>query len=100
MGLRSLPKSRGSPTQKDGAFCDSGGDISMEAMTEACRDRELLKAFVEERSEPAFTELVQCHVDLVYSAALRHLRGDAHLARDATQAVFCELARNARALQG
>ena len=69
-------------------------------MTEARSDSELVRAFVETRSEAAFAELVERHVNLVYSAALRHLRGDAHLARDATQAVFCELARSALSLCG
>ena len=68
-------------------------------MKEARTDIELLRAFVESSSESAFTELVQRHIDLVYSVALRQLRGNSHLARDATQAVFCELARNARKLR-
>ena len=61
-------------------------------------DATLLREFVSERSEPAFAELLQRYIDLVYSAALRQLRGDAHLARDVTQAVFCELAKKARGL--
>lgn len=56
----------------------------------------LLREFAERHSESAFTELVQRHLDLVYSVALRQLRGDSHLARDAAQAVFCELARSAQ----
>ena len=55
----------------------------------------LLRQFVEEHSEKAFAELVHRHVDLVYSAALRQLGGDAHLARDASQGVFLALAQNA-----
>jgi hypothetical protein len=34
-------------------------------------DSQLLRAYAEHRSEPAFTELVRRHVDFVYSAALR-----------------------------
>ena len=69
-------------------------------MKEAPTDLDFLREFVEGNSDTAFTELVRRHIDLVYSAALRQLRGDSHLARDATQAVFCELARNARKLIG
>jgi RNA polymerase sigma factor (sigma-70 family) len=67
-------------------------------MQDARTEIELLQEFVAENSEAAFAELVRRHIDLVYSVALRQLRGDAHLASDATQAVFCELARNARKL--
>jgi len=34
-------------------------------------DSQLLRAYAEHRSEPAFAELVRRHVDFVYSAALR-----------------------------
>jgi RNA polymerase sigma factor (sigma-70 family) len=57
-------------------------------------DQQLLRDYAGHRSEPAFTELVQRHVDLVYSAALRMLR-DAQLAEDVTQGVFAALAQNA-----
>jgi RNA polymerase sigma factor (sigma-70 family) len=60
--------------------------------------RELLSQFARERSEPAFAELVQRHIDLVYSIALRRLNGDTHLAQDITQLVFCDLARKAGSL--
>jgi RNA polymerase sigma factor (sigma-70 family) len=63
-------------------------------------DSELLRRYVEERSEPAFTEVVQRHVGLVYSVALRRVGGDAHLAEDVAQKVFCDLARKASALTG
>lgn len=60
--------------------------------------RELLSQFARERSESAFAELVQRHIDLVYSTALRRLNGDTHLAQDITQLVFCDLARKAGSL--
>jgi RNA polymerase sigma factor (sigma-70 family) len=56
---------------------------------------ELLRCYVADRSEAAFAELVRQHIDLVYSAALRQVSGDAATAQDVTQAVFTELARRA-----
>jgi len=61
-------------------------------------DAELLRRYATERSEAAFAELVRRHVDLVYSAALRMVYGDAHCAQDLSQQVFCELARQAARL--
>lgn len=63
-------------------------------------DTELLRRYAEEGSQAAFAELVQRQVNLVYTAALRQVHGDAHLAADATQLVFTDLARKARALTG
>ncbi len=63
-------------------------------------DAELLRRYACDGAEDAFTELVRCHLDLVYSAALRRVGGDAHLARDVTQQVFITLARQASALSG
>ena len=61
-------------------------------------DAELIRRYAEEQSEEAFAELVQRHVPLVYSAALRRLAGDAHAAADVTQLVFTALARQATSL--
>jgi RNA polymerase sigma factor (sigma-70 family) len=61
-------------------------------------DTELLRQYVEESCEKAFTELVREHLNLVYSAALREMNGDTALAEDVSQAVFTQLARKARAL--
>ena len=63
-------------------------------------DTELLRPFVEERAEGSFTELVQEHLNLVYSAALREMNGDGAMAEDVSQAVFTELARKAPRLLG
>lgn len=61
-------------------------------------DAELLRLYAEERSEAAFAELVRRHLDLVYSAALRQVGGDAHRAHDVAQTVFTVLARKATAV--
>src|SRR5262249_49165159 len=60
-------------------------------------DAQLLRAYVENRHETAFREIVTRHTDLVYSAALRQVNSPA-LARDLTQGVFTDLARKARPL--
>jgi RNA polymerase sigma factor (sigma-70 family) len=63
-------------------------------------DAELLRRYAKEGANDAFSALVERHVNLVYSAALRQLNGDAHLAADATQLVFTDLARKAGSLVG
>jgi uncharacterized protein (TIGR03435 family) len=60
-------------------------------------DMSLVREFAARRSEPAFAALVERHVGLVHSAALRQA-GDADLAGEITQAVFLVLARKAGAL--
>ena len=61
-------------------------------------DSELLQQYTETRSEAAFSTLVQRHLPLVYSAALRETGGDTHQAQDITQTVFTLLARKATKL--
>lgn len=63
-------------------------------------DAQLLREYSERQCPAAFAALVQRHLDLVYSAALRQVAGDAHRAEDVAQLVFCELARKARRLVG
>ena len=61
-------------------------------------DATLLQSYVRNRSEGDFAELVRRHVNLVYSAALRQVNGDVHLAQDIAQSVFIDLSRKAEAL--
>jgi len=60
-------------------------------------DMTLVREFVASHSEPVFAALVERHISLVHSSALRQV-GDAHLAEEITQAVFIILARKAAAL--
>lgn len=60
-------------------------------------DSELLSDYVATGVESAFAALVERHIGLVYSAALR-IVVDPHLAEDVTQTTFAVLAREARHL--
>lgn len=62
-------------------------------------DSELLRRYALDGSQEAFRQLVALRLPLVYGAALRQL-GDPHLAQDAAQAVFSDLARKAKSLAG
>lgn len=55
-------------------------------------DMELLQEYARQHSEAAFAELVRRHINLVDSAALRHVAIAAQ-AEEITQAVFIILAR-------
>jgi len=61
-------------------------------------DLDLLGQFARGKSQDAFTELVQRHVNLVYSAALRQVRSP-QLAEEIAQSVFADLARDAGKLK-
>ncbi len=63
-------------------------------------DAELLRRYAETHSEPAFTEFVGRHLNLVYFTAVRGTGGDTALAQDVAQAVFAVAARRAPALIG
>ncbi len=57
-------------------------------------DQELLRAFVRERSEDAFRQMVGRHLNLVFATA-RRILGDPQLAEEVAQGVFLLLARKA-----
>jgi RNA polymerase sigma factor (sigma-70 family) len=58
-------------------------------------EAEWLRSYAQRGNEQAFAELVKRHLNLVYSTAVRLVHGDAHLAQDVAQQVFCDLARKA-----
>jgi RNA polymerase sigma factor (sigma-70 family) len=61
-------------------------------------DLELLRNYDRQGSEAAFAALVQRHINLVYSVALRHVGIAAH-AEEITQVIFIILARKAASLR-
>src|SRR4051794_11456801 len=61
-------------------------------------DATLLCRYASDRSEQAFTDLVERYLNQVYFAALRHTCGNRQLAEDVAQAVFTRLAHKARSL--
>ncbi len=61
-------------------------------------DLDLLRRFVKDNSQDAFSSLVREHLDFVYSAALRQVRSP-DLAAEVCQSVFADLAREAARLR-
>ena len=61
-------------------------------------DLDLLRQFARDRAQDAFTALVNRHVNLVYSAALRQVRSP-QLAEEIAQSVFADLAHQAGKLK-
>ena len=60
-------------------------------------DLELLQNYARYKSEESFTALVNRHLNLVYSAALRQVRSP-QLAEEVVQSAFMDLARQAQTL--
>lgn len=61
-------------------------------------DSELLRLYVDKHDERAFEELVRRHLGIVFNAALRRANGNRHLAEEATQLAFTQLAIKAVSL--
>jgi hypothetical protein len=76
-----------SATNKFCRISPGGGDM----LVKMTSDVDLLGQFAREKSQDAFTELVNRHVNLVYSAALRQVRSS-QLAEEIAQSVFADLA--------
>src|SRR5215211_8993103 len=72
-----------------------GGAYTTETMT---GDAELLTEYAQHRREAAFKELLDRHMALVYSTALRRV-SDPQCARDIVQLVFIELAQHPEAVR-
>ena len=60
-------------------------------------EMDLMRLYATQRSESAFSELVNRHINLVYSVALR-FTGNSQDAQDVTQAVFLILSQKASRL--
>src|SRR5687767_8263236 len=61
-------------------------------------DYQLLRRFVEQDCQDAFSQLMARHLNFVYSVCRREV-GNSDLADDATQAVFLTLARKAATIR-
>ena len=61
-------------------------------------ENELLRRYVREGAEGAFSDLVDRFFDLIYSAATRQVGSDTTAAEDVAQIVFSDLARKAESL--
>ena len=61
-------------------------------------EAELLWGYANTGAEEVFRRIVESHLGIVYSAALRKLNGDRTAAQDVAQMVFSDLARKAKFL--
>jgi RNA polymerase sigma factor (sigma-70 family) len=77
---------------------NANAEQQMQEGIETQSDWDLLQEYVRENSDPAFTSLVNRHVRLVYSVALRHC-ADPLLAQEVASTVFQTLALKAGAVK-
>jgi hypothetical protein len=77
--------------------CRTGGDNLVKRMR-PMEDHKLLQEYVGCGSETAFRTLVERHLNMVHSVAMRQVN-DLHLAEEVSQAVFILLARKARSFR-
>lgn len=68
-------------------------------MSSSKTDGQLLRQYVNQQDDSAFTDLVRRHQTMVFNVCMRRLQ-DTHLAEDAAQAVFLTLSRKASRLTG
>jgi RNA polymerase sigma factor (sigma-70 family) len=61
-------------------------------------DDHLLQQYARNNDRAAMDELIRRHINMVYAAARRQLRGNEHAADDVTQAVFMLLLRKAKSI--
>jgi len=71
--------------------------LSLSSQTDSRTDAQLLAQFASNRSQDALRTLIERHLGLVYSAALRQVR-DPGTAQDIAQGVFIALAHKAKSL--
>src|ERR1035437_2557642 len=89
-----LPEDLG---HSEGFFAGFPGSVAIYLRT-MTSDLELLEAYARKNSEESFAALVNHHLNLVYSAALRQVRSP-QLAEEVAQSVFTDLSRNAAKLK-
>jgi RNA polymerase sigma factor (sigma-70 family) len=93
--IRTPPGFHNTGLRRDCLFGFRFGGCHTAAMLD---DATLLRRYADTRAEDAFAEVVRRHIGAVYSAALRRVGGDAHLAEDVVQRVFIALACKATVL--
>jgi RNA polymerase sigma factor (sigma-70 family) len=97
-GLSSRESAKGDPSSALKIKCLIPRRSAINSQMPDANDMELLRDYARRNSDAAFAELVQRHVSLVFSVALRHVGIAAH-AEEITQAVFIILARKADRLR-